>query len=321
MRDSKAFEQLIHRIHELLEDSGVEVTWDDHIPDPDNPSQRRQIDITIRRDGKLTLVECRQHESRQDVQWIEELIGRRASLAADAIIAVSSSGFTAGALKKAKQYGVFTRDLRQLTDLEVKSWGRRVALTLYFYQYSDLEVALCFKCESIPKLDSDAARSELMSGPYLRSLFNVAAKQIDTLNLMSGEHAGRTVDFGLRLQLAGFQLSGEPVLGVDFRGKVLLISKEVISPAVIAYGEPDHNSVPREATVESFSLGRTSIVHDASKISLFLDISQVEMAPFCQFRFFSLVGQEEMDHETIELAGLGKLWIQRGMMHVNICSA
>jgi hypothetical protein len=58
MKASKAFEQQIHRILELLEGSGAEVTWDDHIPDPDNPSRLRQIDITIRRDGKLTLVAC-----------------------------------------------------------------------------------------------------------------------------------------------------------------------------------------------------------------------------------------------------------------------
>ncbi len=320
MRDSKAFEQKIHRIHELLESSGADVTWDDHIPDPDNPSQPRQIDITIRRDGKLTLVECRDHQSRQDVQWIEELIGRRASLRAGAIIAVSSSGFTAGALRKAKQYGIIPRDLRELTEREAKDWGQQVALTLYFYQYSDLELSLCFKRESIPKLDMDVVRSELTSYPGMQSLFNAAAQQLGTLDLMNAEHAGRTVDFGLRLQLAGFQLLGEPVLEVDFRGKAVLTSKEVISPAVFAYGEPVHNSTQREVTVETFSLGETSIVHDASRISVFLDVSQEEMPPFCQFRFFRLAGHDEMDHEAIELAGIDRLWVQGGRMNINICS-
>ena len=320
MRDSKAFEQKIHRIHELLEGSGAEVTWDDHIPDPDNPSQPRQIDITIRRDGKLTHVECRDHQSRQDVQWIEELIGRRASLRADAIIAVSSSGFTEGALRKAKQFGIIPRDLRKLTEREVQGWGRQITLTLYFYQYSDLELSLCFKRESIPKLDMDAVRSGIAAYPGLQSLFNAAAEQLGTLNLGIEERAGRTVDFGLRLQLAGFQVSREPVLEVDFRGKAVLISKEVMSQAIFAYGEPDHNSTERAATVETFSLGETSIVHDARRISVSLDVSQVEMAPFCQFRFFRLAGQDEMDHEAIELAGLDRLWVQGGRMKINICS-
>jgi len=322
MKESEAFEQQIRLIYELLEGSGAEVTWNDHIPDPDNPSQQRQIDITIRRDGKLTHVECRGHQSRQDVRWVEELIGRRLSLKADAIIGVSSSGFTTGALNKAKQHPVILRDLLQLTDLEVKSWGGRVALTLYFYQYSDLELLLCFKRESIPRLEMDVVRSELTSGPHIQSLFNLAAQQLGTLNLMNGHHTGRTVDFGLPpLALTGFVLSGEPVLEVHFRGKAQLISKEVISPAVLAYGNPENNTAQRDAVVEKFSLGETSIVHDASRISVFLDLSQVEMPPFCQFQFFALAGQDEMDHEAIELAGLDKLRrVQGRMNNISICS-
>ena len=320
MEDSKAFERQVHRIHELLEGSGAEVTWNDHIPDPDNPSQSRQIDITIRRDGKLALVECRQHKSPQDVTWIEELIGRRTSLAPNAmIIAVSSSGFTEGALKKAKRHGIVPRDLRQLTPIEVKSWGQQVALSLYFYQYSELELSLCFKRESIQKLKKDAVSSEFTSYPGMQSLFNAAAQQLGTLNLMSGEHTGESINFGLRLQLAGFQLSGEPVLEVDFRGKARFISKEVISSAVRAYEEADDNFMHRGVAVETFALGESSIVHDASRISVFLDISQVEMPPFCQFRFFRLAGEDEMDHEAIELVGLDKLWVH-GRMNINICS-
>jgi hypothetical protein len=109
LRTSDAFEQQIRRICELLTDSGAEVTWNDHIPDPDNPAQSRQIDVTIKRDGALTLVECRQHNSRQNVKWIEELMGRRLSLGAQSVIAVSSSGFTAGAVNKAKKHGIIHR--------------------------------------------------------------------------------------------------------------------------------------------------------------------------------------------------------------------
>src|SRR5438105_6620213 len=156
LRDSTAFEQQIHRIHELLEGSGAEVIWNDHIPDPDNPSQPRQVDVSIRRDGKVTFVECRDHASPQDVTWIEELIGRRSSLKADTIIAVSSSGFTGGAVRKAKAFGIILRDIRDLTDLEIKVWGGQIGLTLYFYAYSDLEVTLGFERQSLPKLQMDA---------------------------------------------------------------------------------------------------------------------------------------------------------------------
>ena len=75
-----ALERQVHRIHELLVRSHEDVTWNDHIPDPDNSKQLRQIDITIRRDGKLTLIECRLSRRRQNVKWVEELVGRRQSL-------------------------------------------------------------------------------------------------------------------------------------------------------------------------------------------------------------------------------------------------
>lgn len=318
MRRSVAFEHQIRRIYELLERSGAKVTWDDRVPDPDNPSQQRQIDITIRRDGKLTIVECRDRRSREDVQWIEELYGRRKSLKGDAIIGVSSSGFTTGALKKAKRLGVIMRDLRQLADLEIKSWGRRVALTLYFYQYSDLDLSFCFERESIPRLDNDVVRSDLASGPHVQSLFNAAARHIDGLNLMTGDHAGWVVKFGFRAELAGLELSGEPVLEVQFNGKAQLIAKEVTS-TVVAYGNPCNTALRREAFVERFPLGETSIIHDTNRISILLDLSQVEVPPFCQFRFFRVDGQEEMDHDALELVGLKKVWVQ-GRMKAKIWS-
>ena len=90
---SDKFEQQIARIYSLIEQDGSEVTWNDKIPDPDRPAQLRQIDVSVRRDGALTLIECRFHKHVQDVNWIEELIGGRSSLAADTVIAVSVSGF------------------------------------------------------------------------------------------------------------------------------------------------------------------------------------------------------------------------------------
>ena len=169
------------------------------------------------------------------------------------------------------------------------------------------------KPESIPRLDTTTIESQLKYHPALQSLFNAAA------NLISGGDASRTVEFGLRLQLDGFLLSGEPVIEVDFRGSACLISREIMASAVFAYGKPDEGSQHREVTVESFELGETSIVHDANRISVFLDISKLEMPPFCQFSSFRTVSNEEVDHRAVELIGLEKLWVQ-GRMHVGIYS-
>jgi len=270
VRNSTAFEQHIHRIYELIEGSGAEVTWNDHIPDPDNPAQLRQIDITVRRDGKLAFIECRDHQSRQDVQWIEELMGRRVSLKADSIIAVSSSGFTAGAIAKATGHGIIACDLLALTGPEIQNWGKQIALTLFFYQYSDLELSLCFKPESIAKLDLEDVRSEIRSYLGIQSLFNAAAQQLGKCNPLSAENAGREFNFGLCLQLKGFQLSGETVLEVAFRGKAVITSQEISAAAFSVYGKAECGPMQRETTIGQLPLGRSSILHLVDRFQSFL---------------------------------------------------
>ena len=119
----------------------LELTWDDRIIDPDNPDQSRQIDVTIARQGHLTHVECRFHKASQDVKWIEELIGRRASLKADAMIAVSASGFTKGAIKKAEAHGIILRTLHTLSEQEIKDWGRVTDVEVIYYEFTDTVIA------------------------------------------------------------------------------------------------------------------------------------------------------------------------------------
>lgn len=119
---SDDFEKLIAEIYRVLDNSGSIIKWNDSIKDPDNPLQTRQIDITIRTGNKVTHVECRIHQSKQDVKWIEELQGRKLSLNADYMIGVSSSGFTEGAIKKAARFGILLKDMQQLNKDEVLSW-------------------------------------------------------------------------------------------------------------------------------------------------------------------------------------------------------
>ena len=110
------------------------------------------------------------------------------------------------------------------------------------------------------------------------------------------------------------------MLEVDFRGKAALISRDVISSAVFVYGNPEDEPLQRAVKVEKFSLGKTSIIHEAERVSVFLDVSQLEVPPFCQFRFFRVTARDEVWHEALELVGLDKLWVNGGKMKINICS-
>lgn len=319
---STAFEQHVHRIIELLEGSGATVTWDDHVPDPDNADQLRQIDITIRRDGKLTICECRLYRRKQNVKWIEELIGRRLSLHADAAIAVSSSGFTRGALKKGSAHAVILRDLESLSDADVAAWGRHVALTVYYYQYSNLVLDLAFAPGTLRDIQPQILQTELKRNSTLQtSMFNTAAEYIDSANLLPEERFGQEVKFGIDATLLEtLEIAGARVIAFTLQGVVSLIRKPLEVHAVQAWRDPVKAGRSRLATVENYSFGETSIIHDKTRLSIFLDVSQLAMPPLSQFRFVRTEhedrGEREVDH--FEIAGIEKVLIPKGTVKVNV---
>jgi Restriction endonuclease len=306
METPEALERQVSRIHELLERSSNVVTWDDHIPDPDNPRQLRQVDITVRRDGKLTIVECRLSRRRQNVKWIEELIGRRQSLGAQAIIAVASAGFTSGAEKKAARYGVFLRDLRHLSDEEITNWGGQTTLMLYYYQYSDVRLTIGFAPQSVPSVDSAILSQELRSHDVLQSIFNAAAEQLDTLKLLVRNDA-RTIRFGVLVRPEGVRLCGEPVLEIGLEGKARLVKQTIASSKVMSYGRPAPSATPREVTVEQFELGETSIVHHDDRIAIDIDLSSVELPDLSQIRYFRTISSQQLEHESFAITDPGKV--------------
>ncbi|MGA2769568.1 MAG: restriction endonuclease [Bryobacteraceae bacterium] len=308
METPETLERQVHRIHELLERSNDNVTWNDHIPDPDNPSQLRQIDVTIRRNGKLTIVECRLSRSRQNVKWIEEMIGRRQSLGADTAIAVASAGFTAGAQRKAARYGILLRDLRQISDEEIATWGGRITLILYYYQYSDVKLAIGFAPGSAEHINPVALKQELRAHGILQSLFNATGAQLDTLKLLARNDT-RTIRVRLLVRPESVRLCGQPVVEVGFEGKACLIAQPIISPGVFGYGEPAQPASQREATVERFNLGETSICHHEDRIAIEIDLSAVGLPPLSQIRYVRTTSADELEHESFAITNPEKMGI------------
>jgi len=90
---------------------------------------------------------------------------------------------------------------------------------------------------------------------------------------------------------------------------------------MFAYGEPDENIGEPEALLEIFSLGETTISHNLSRISVFLEVSKLEMPAFCHLRFIRMSAEHEMDHEVSEFLGADKLLSFGGEIKVNLSSA
>jgi hypothetical protein len=149
--ESEAFEQLTARIQNLVQGTGATVQRDPAaFADPASPDRTWQIDVLITRGNQKTFVECRFRNGRQDVMWIEELIGRKLSLRLDGMVAVSHDGFTPPAKIKAKHFGIALFDHENLTDAEIASWASQHRLNRLLSYSHTLKSSSAFRKRTYP---------------------------------------------------------------------------------------------------------------------------------------------------------------------------
>jgi predicted Mrr-cat superfamily restriction endonuclease len=134
------FEKLVAQMIRVLSEMSAQVSRDTRTSDPDTGGCR-QIDVLVDDGGYKTHFECRHHVKPQDVKWIEELMGRRLSLRADAMVGVSSSGFTGPALIKAKECKIGLLDMREFLPESIASLP---SMYFKYIQLENLKVHLVF---------------------------------------------------------------------------------------------------------------------------------------------------------------------------------
>jgi hypothetical protein len=143
----REFEILVARIEQILSPMGAVVKSPDKIKDLIT-GRKRDVDASIRipdgESSRLITVECRDHKKgRQDDRWIEQLVTKRQKIGADKTIAVSSSGFSASAIKTAQHFGIELRQMSQITDAEIaQEWvgGFRIVVVRPEYALVDARI-------------------------------------------------------------------------------------------------------------------------------------------------------------------------------------
>lgn len=315
---SDNFEKFVHRIHELVETPDSQVVWNDHVPDPDNPKQPRQIDVSIRRDGRLTLVECRLHNTRQGVKWIEELMGRRTSLQAAEAIAVSDAGFTKGAVRKAKRFGILLRDLGNLTDAEISAWGRSQKVFLYFYTFDDLHITLVFNLSELTQTNSGAIAAKFKGSMEASAICEAIIGALDKEQWLAKRLVDQRRTFNYELQRPGLEVAGSAVTSVKVSGSARLVEREIECKSVRAYGPSELPAQSRDVVVERFNLGETVSVHHADSASFLIDVTSLQMPPLSQLRFVRLAGEVETDLKSFELLGAERFRVSAGSIQLTL---
>jgi hypothetical protein len=164
----REFEKLVARIEQAMAPSGAEVKSPDHIPDKVT-GQLREVDASIRyKVGTcpiLITIECRDRNSIEDVQWIEQLVEKKRSVGAAITVAVSSSGFSEPAVKKAAASGIEIRTLAEASLDEFVQWlsFQNVVLDLSEWSLADLGFDLYERSQGPPPQDTELSSSAQQS--------------------------------------------------------------------------------------------------------------------------------------------------------------
>lgn len=124
-RKGRGLEQLVAMLEESLGEKGIQVKSPDYIKDKDT-GEDREVDVSLRaKVGSfevLAIIECRDRDDTEDVRWIEEIATKCKSVGADKVMAVSSEGFTAPAIKKAEKLNIGVRILNDFNPAEIGEW-------------------------------------------------------------------------------------------------------------------------------------------------------------------------------------------------------
>jgi hypothetical protein len=306
--DANNFEIMVAQITTLLEGDTAQVTWNERIIDPDNISQQRQIDVLVKKDNLTTLIECRLHKFPQDVKWIEELIGRQISLRAHAIIAVSSSGFTKGAIAKAKRFGINLRKFDELSYNEIATWFKPIKLSLFYWRFINFKLDLFFDSHDLKRLNKLTVMNELKKHPYFHNLLTTQFKIQDNSGLTLREKLGKKIHYQVDLAIENFNLSGVPVKKVHSDCLVTLEELPLSIPQVLIYSDPNNSN--QGAYIQNFNLGETRIIHNKNDISINLDISKLSLPPSSHFMFADFSSNETVNIEYFELMGAENLQVK-----------
>lgn len=308
-KESDGFEQQIARIHELLEDSNTEVTWNDKISDPDNPNRQRQIDFSIRNPSSFIIGECRFRKGLEDVQWIEELMGRKISLRADGVIAVSSSGFTAGAIKKALAHGIVIRNFFEITDKELESWGKKTAVKMIFVRLTDL--IFRFPLSSQNKGPYNKFNNEAGQQMPLLGFFQNIIHKLDILK-------NNPSNFALDLKLGNLFVGGEKIRRLHISGRLEKYEESVDVLSVHCYSATKLHSDKETAFVQRLDLASSEIIGHQDDVSIIIDCSNLDLAENTFFYGFSTDFSRVVNMESLELLGIESAFKSKVQMKISV---
>lgn len=281
--DYKKFESIVYELERILSNDGAKVSLNEKVRDQFT-GELRQVDIVIDREGHRICVECRAHKPKQNVKWIEELVGRAESIGAQEIIGASLSGFTSPAIKMAKARGIGLRDLSSFDADDVTGWGKRIEIKYKYCAFSDVNVNInllpqyCFG----PVISYDKAKEIyeflVFNGDFLSSFLGMLCKsskfsEKDGLRTDVNYRAKGRFCFGSHMVFKDFYISS---IDVDLLVNYHCNSHHSTFSRI--YRDPNVGPEGAVAAVSLFDDKEWSVFRGGNKSSISIDCKDFEIS-------------------------------------------
>ena len=142
---TNAFQKLILRIYQQLNSPGGRVEESVLLSERGGGTPR-EVDILLHSrvfgiDLRIA-VECRGRKHKDDIIWIDGLIGKYRDLGIDKVVAVSKSGFSQGAIDKAAASGIETFTLRKALETDWPTQFKRLGVAQLTRQDHPVSISL-----------------------------------------------------------------------------------------------------------------------------------------------------------------------------------
>lgn len=128
---SNEFQQLIKCVYGQLVPEGASVAESASIKERNNDIER-EVDILVEYQiagHKIRIaIECRDRSRKDDVQWIDGLIGKYRNIDVNKVVAVSKAGFSKSAQEKAQSCGIETMTLKRALTIDWPKEYKRLGM-------------------------------------------------------------------------------------------------------------------------------------------------------------------------------------------------
>lgn len=150
-RKGREAELVLKKLENYTLDGQAEVKSPDWIYDV-VAKKPREVDVSIRikigANEFLTIIECRDRKKTEGIDWIEQIATKTSDINADYVIAVSTKGFTTGAIMKARHYNIILRTLKEFNPDEITEWIEHNIVTIDSKRWTIIDVRIDFKAKS-----------------------------------------------------------------------------------------------------------------------------------------------------------------------------